>query len=182
MASLDLTKDVASERQVAVDEDGYHAAMARQRAQSKSNQQFTTLTSGTLDIDVETHFVGYEHMQADAEILLYSKMVSIPILQEVATIVVLDTTPCYGEGGGQVGDSGIMTSASGTFAIHDTQKQGGVFLHHGVMQTGQLACHSRVSVSVDASRQKMLNHSATHLLHAALRLILGACHSKRLIG
>ncbi|MDE2255471.1 MAG: alanine--tRNA ligase, partial [Betaproteobacteria bacterium] len=178
---LDLTADVCRERSVAVDEAGFDAAMDRQREQARAAGKFKM--AGNLDYSGEaTRFEGYEHFQLDScKILaLYVGGVSVPHMETgQAGVVVLDRTPFYAESGGQVGDSGVLFEGDDCglhFSVNDTQKiQNDVFGHHGVVDSGRLRVGENVAARVDIERRlaTMRNHSATHLLHKALRLVLG---------
>jgi len=174
---VDLTADIARERGFTVDMAGFERAMERQREQARAEGRFRM--SATLDYEGgRTRFVGYERLRAEARVVaLYADAVSVQTLRAgQAGVVVLDTTPFYAESGGQVGDRGELAGAGGTFRVDDTQKiQAEVFGHQGSLVTGQLRVGDAVEARVDAdSRTRtMLNHSATHLMHAALRKVLG---------
>jgi len=173
---LDLTQDIAGEHGASVDEQAYELAMAKQRAQSKRNQGFSDMTSGGLAVTGETEFLGYDTLIAKAVVeKIFVAGVEVSKLDsDDNAILVLNRTPCYAESGGQVGDAGVITSSGCSFSIKDTQKQGKVFLHYGKLTDGSLVVGDEVDVEVDYSRQSIkLNHSATHLLHAALRHVLG---------
>ena len=175
---LDLTADVAREHGLEIDHDGFEQAMAQQKDRARAASQFST--SGdqlVLDDIEETGFQGYEESAYSANvvrILKDGKDVSQLSSGEEA-IVVLDNTPFYAESGGQVGDSGELSFALGKFIVTDTQKQKGVFLHIGKLVSGILQLDSPVSAHIDESRRQAikLNHSATHLMHEALRRTLG---------
>ena len=178
---LDLTADVCRERSVAVDEAGFDAAMDRQREQARAAGKFKM--AGNLEYTGQTtRFEGYEHFQLDScKILaLYVGGMSVPSIETgQAGVVVLDRTPFYAESGGQVGDSGVLFEGDACglhFSVKDTQKvQNDVFGHHGVVDSGRLRVGESVAARVDVERRlaTMRNHSATHLLHKALRLVLG---------
>ena len=178
---LDLTADVCRERSVAVDEAGFDAAMDRQREQARAAGKFKM--AGNLDYSGQaTRFEGYAHFQLDScKILaLYVGGISVPHMETgQAGVVVLDRTPFYAESGGQVGDSGVLFEGDDCglhFSVNDTQKiQNDVFGHHGVVDSGRLRVGESVAARVDIERRlaTMRNHSATHLLHKALRLVLG---------
>ncbi|MEE3003496.1 MAG: alanine--tRNA ligase [Pseudomonadota bacterium] len=173
---LDLTQDIALERECKLDLEGYNIAMEQQRNQSKKNQGFKDMGHGELKVSGATDFVGYESMQADTKIthIFVSGENVKSITAGQNAILVLDRTPCYAESGGQVGDIALLKSSSSEFKISDTQKQNKVFLHHGCLEKGSLHVGDEVHVTVDSSRNSIkLNHSATHLLHAALRIVLG---------
>jgi alanyl-tRNA synthetase len=174
---VDLTADIARERGFTVDMAGFERAMERQREQARAEGRFRM--SASLDYEGgRTRFVGYERLRAEARVVaLYADAVPVQTLRAVqAGVVVLDATPFYAESGGQVGDRGELAGAGGTFRVDDTQKiQAEVFGHQGSLVTGQLRVGDAVEARVDAdSRTRtMLNHSATHLMHAALRKVLG---------
>ncbi len=173
---LDLTADIARERGLSVDEAGFEREMAERRAQSRAASHFTaeTIKIGT---DEPTEFAGYEHESVEAQVTAVAREGSQAEALERGQdgVIALDRTPFYAESGGQVGDTGVIESANGRFVVHDTQKQGGVFLHHGTLTDGHLAPGDVVTAHIDADRRAeiRLNHSATHLLHAALRDVLG---------
>ena len=174
---LDLTADICRERDVAVDTAGFDAAMTRQKDQARAAGKF----KGSTNVDysgASTDFKGYETLDTTAKVLaLYKNSTPVSRMDEGDQgIVVLDITPFYAESGGQIGDSGVLKSDNGIFAVEDTQKiQAAVFGHHGVLKTGTLNVGDTVKASVDmASRAaSMRNHSATHLMHKALREVLG---------
>jgi alanyl-tRNA synthetase len=177
---LDLTADVCRERGVSVDESGFEAAMNRQREQARAAGKFK-MAAG-LDYDGQsTAFHGYERLALEgAKVLaLYVDGVSVPAMKGGQQgVVVLDNTPFYAESGGQVGDAGELWSADRTvrFAVEDTQKiQAEVFGHHGRLLSGALKVGDTVTAQVDAERRArtVRNHSATHLMHKALREVLG---------
>ncbi len=172
----DLTADIAKERHLTMDYAGFNAAMEHQREQSLQAQQFTVDQTQKVHIGGETQFVGYEQLSAEATITtLLQNNQPITILKTGEKgVVVLDRTPFYAESGGQVGDSGYLYFESGSFRVKDTKKQGNVYLHFGEVVKGQLRTKEAVRAEVDTSREAvMLNHSATHLLHEALRRVLG---------
>ena len=177
---LDLTADVCRERGVAVDEAGFDAAMERQRQIARAAGRFRA--AGSLDYaGVVTHFHGYEQIEVDGARIaaLYVDGTSVPrVAAGQAAVVVLDRTPFYAESGGQVGDQGTIEGAHGArFAVDDTLKvQAEVFGHHGRLEAGTLQVGDEVRARVDAVRRArtMRHHSATHLMHKALRQVLGA--------
>ncbi|MDE1953499.1 MAG: alanine--tRNA ligase [Betaproteobacteria bacterium] len=178
---LDLTADVCRERDLAVDDIGFDVAMERQREQARAAGKFKM--AGNLDYNgAATQFQGYDHLQLDAcKILaLYVGGTSVQRMEEGEEgVVVLDCTPFYAESGGQVGDSGVLFEGDACglrFLVVDTQKiQADVFGHHGQLEVGSLHVGETVAARVDTERRHatMRNHSATHLLHKALRLVLG---------
>jgi alanyl-tRNA synthetase len=174
---LDLTADICRERNVSVDTAGFDAAMARQKDQARAAGKFKMATNVDYS-GATTDFKGYETLETQATVLaLYQNSTSVTRMDEGAQgIVVLSVTPFYAESGGQVGDNGMLKSENGIFAVEDTQKiQAAVFGHHGILKTGTLNVGDTVKASVDmASRAStMRNHSATHLMHKALREVLG---------
>jgi alanyl-tRNA synthetase len=174
---VDLTADIARERGFTVDMAGFERAMERQREQARAEGRFR-MSAGLEYEGDRTRFVGYERLRAEARVVaLYAEGVAVPSLRAGQTgVVVLDTTPFYAEGGGQVGDRGELAGTHGTFRVEDTQKvQPEVFGHHGALATGTLRVGDAVEARVDAEyrARTMLNHSATHLMHAALRTVLG---------
>ncbi len=174
---LDLTADICREREVSVDALAFDAAMARQKEQARAAGKFKM----ALNLDyagAETTFHGYEALEARGRILaLYREGAAVEALQEGELgVVVLDHTPFYAESGGQVGDQGELRGAGGIFGVEDTQKiQAAVFGHHGVVRTGSLRVGEEVSARVDddARAATARNHSVTHLMHKALREVLG---------
>lgn len=172
---VDLTADIARERGLTLDMDGYDKAMQAQQAQAKAGGKFKALTQ--LDVSSKTRFEGYALESTQAQI------VGIFVDAEAQTalsvgdegVIVLDNTPFYGESGGQVGDSGEIRAGEAVFVVSDTQKQGDTFLHIGRLQAGQLALGANVAVRIDHERRTAIkrHHSATHLLHKALREVLG---------
>jgi alanyl-tRNA synthetase len=176
---VDLTADIARERGVRVDYAGFEAAMERQRERARAASKFQ-MGSAVEYQGAKTEFKGYETLAVDdAQVIaLYRDGTSVSSLKAgESAIVVLDRTPFYAESGGQAGDAGELVAAGGTFTVADTQKiQANVFGHHGALETGALAVGDTVAARVDAVRRArtMRNHSATHLMHRALREVLGA--------
>jgi alanyl-tRNA synthetase len=175
---LDLTADIARERGVTVDFAGFEAAMGQQRERARAASKFGA--QGTVEYrGGKTEFRGYDTLALDAKVVaVYQEGTSVPgIKAGDNAVVVLDKTSFYAESGGQVGDAGELVAAGGTFAVTDTQKiQPEVFGHHGTLATGTLAVGDKVAAKVDTARRArtMRNHSATHLMHKALREVLGA--------
>ena len=175
---LDLTADIARERELEVDEDGFNREMEAQRERARAASNFGSAQSADVQIDGETDFTGYERLDDQATVIaLFKDGASVDQLNTGEEgLVILDRTPFYAESGGQVGDTGELVSNSVAFAVSDTKKQGGsVFGHVGSLKQGELHIGDNVAAKVDNSRRKQiaLNHSATHLLHAALRHVLG---------
>jgi len=175
---LDLTADICREREVTVDALAFDAAMARQKEQARAAGKFKM--AANLEYDgPETTFHGYTLLEEKGNILaLYKDGVPVnELLEGEMGVVVLDHTPFYAESGGQVGDRGELRAAAGIFGVEDTQKiQAAVFGHHGVVRTGKLAVGQGVVARVDVAARAATarNHSVTHLMHKALREVLGA--------
>ncbi len=174
---LDLSADVCRERGVTVDEAGFNAAMERQKAQARAAGKFK-MDRALEYTGADGEFVGYTTLGATATVTaLYADGVSVQRLEEgQAGVVVLDTTPFYAESGGQVGDQGHLLADHADFAVSDTQKiKAQVFGHHGVMERGELRVGQTISAEVDKPLRDatLRNHSATHLMHKALREVLG---------
>jgi alanyl-tRNA synthetase len=175
---LDLTADICRERKMAVDSAAFDAAMARQKEQARAAGKFKM--AANLDYaGPATRFHGYEGLEAKGNILaLYRDGTPVnELIEGEMGVVVLDDTPFYAESGGQVGDVGELRSSHGIFAVEDTQKiQASVFGHHGVVRTGTLKVGGGVTAKVDtlARARTVRHHSATHLMHKALREVLGS--------
>ncbi|QTH13018.1 alanine--tRNA ligase [Pseudomonas corrugata] len=174
---MDLTGDIARERNLTLDEEGFEREMEAQRVRARSASAFGMDYNNLVKVDVATEFTGYAGTTGSAKIVaIYKDGQSVDILSEGQEgVIVLDTTPFYAESGGQIGDSGYLQAGSSRFDVRDTTKTGGAFLHHGVLASGSLMIAAPVSAHVDAEvrHATSLNHSATHLLHAALRQVLG---------
>jgi alanyl-tRNA synthetase len=174
---VDLTADICRERGVRIDMAGFEAAMEQQRERARAASRFSA-SAGLAYSGNKTEFHGYDTLSLKAKVIaLYKEGAQVSELQSGDVgVVVLDRTPFYAESGGQVGDRGELAGGAGTFGVDDTQKiQADVFGHHGKQSTGVLRVGDRVNAQVDtASRYRsMWNHSATHLMHAALRQVLG---------
>ena len=174
---VDLTNDIARERDLIMDMPGFEAAMAEQRAKSRQASQFSADGQVRLDLEGATEFLGYTHLESGAQVLaLVREGQQVEHLEAGQQgIVILNQTPFYAESGGQQGDSGQLTSGSGAFLVETTQKLGSHFAHEGRLQMGHLAVGDTLTARVEGPRRHAtaLNHSATHLLHAALRQVLG---------
>jgi alanyl-tRNA synthetase len=175
---LDLTQDLCREHGIMVDTATFDAAMAHQKEQARAAGKFK-MAANLEYTGPATAFHGYEMLESKANVLaLYKEGVSVNELNEGDIgVVVLDNTPFYAESGGQVGDRGELRSVHGIFAVEDTQKiQASVFGHHGVVKTGKLSVGNSVSARVDmqARARTERNHSVTHLMHKALREVLGS--------
>ncbi|MEO6958561.1 MAG: alanine--tRNA ligase [Burkholderiaceae bacterium] len=174
---VDLTADICRERKVEVDLEGFDAAMGRQRDQARAAGKFKA-AEGLSYHGVKTRFDGYEHLQGDGKITaLYVEGTSVDSVSEgQQAVVVLDATPFYAESGGQVGDTGELRTGTACFEVSDTRKiQSGVFGHHGKLVSGSVAVGDAVKAQVETRRRArtIRNHSATHLMHRALRQVLG---------
>ncbi len=174
---MDLTADIARERNLTVDEAGFEREMEAQRVRARSASSFGLDYNTLVKVDVPTEFIGYHATQGSAKVIaLYKEGKSVDFLNEGDEgVVVLDQTPFYAESGGQVGDCGYLQAGAARFDVRDTTKTGGAFLHHGAVVAGALKVGETVTTQVDADvrHATALNHSATHLLHAALRQVLG---------
>ncbi|WP_193072870.1 alanine--tRNA ligase [Pseudomonas sp. FME51] len=174
---MDLTGDIARERDLTIDEAGFEVAMQAQRERARSASQFGLDYNQVVKIDGETRFDGYTATVGSAQIVaLYRDGQAVDSLDEGQSgVVVLDQTPFYAESGGQIGDTGYLDSAGVRFDVRDTTKAGGAHLHHGVVSKGSLHSGAAIRAVVDDSVREAIkgNHSATHLLHAALRQVLG---------
>jgi alanyl-tRNA synthetase len=175
---MDLTADIARERGLTIDTDGFNEAMEGQRSRARAASQFGSDYSDNLQFDGSTVFTGYEHLEDKASVVaLFSEGEAVDALEPGKPgIVMLDQTPFYAESGGQVGDQGQLKAANGVFEVSDTQKQGSdAIAHVGSVTTGTLRVGDSVEAQVNWQRRQaiILNHSGTHLLHAALRKVLG---------
>ena len=174
---MDLTADIARERELSVDEEGFEREMEAQRERARAASAFGIDYNSLVKIDGSTEFLGYSDLEASGQILSMLKD-GQPVEQALAgeqLVIVLDQTPFYAESGGQVGDSGFLLAPGVRFEVRDTTKAGDAFLHHGVLQEGSLNVGTWMQAKVDSTVRAatVLNHSATHLLHAALREIIG---------
>ncbi|MFP5384266.1 MAG: alanine--tRNA ligase, partial [Gammaproteobacteria bacterium] len=173
----DLTADIARERGLSIDSAGFEEAMESQRQLARAAGKFTADYHDKLEIDGSTEFCGYEKTDDGAKVVaLFKAGVKVDELKAGEEgVVVLDHTPFYAESGGQVGDTGSLTGGNGAFEVADTTKKQSAFLHHGTLKLGALKAGDTVNARVDVARRDRIraNHSATHLMHAALRQVLG---------
>ncbi|MCP1107296.1 alanine--tRNA ligase [Serratia nevei] len=174
---VDLTADVCRERGLKVDEAGFEHAMEAQRRRARESSGFGADYNSLIRVDGSSQFSGYDHDEQQATVIALFRD-GQPVEQINAgeeAVVVLDETPFYGESGGQVGDKGVLKAAGAEFVVNDTQKYGQAIGHQGKLAQGSLKLNDRVDAQIDAERRNSirLNHSATHLLHAALRQTLG---------
>ncbi|EBH3676791.1 TPA: alanine--tRNA ligase [Salmonella enterica] len=174
---VDLTADVCRERNIKVDEAGFEAAMEEQRRRAREASGFGADYNAMIRVDSASEFKGYDHLELNGKVtaLFVDGKAVEAINAGQEAVVVLDQTPFYAESGGQVGDKGELKGAGFTFAVDDTQKYGQAIGHIGKLSAGALKVGDAVQVDVDEARRARirLNHSATHLMHAALRQVLG---------
>ncbi|MCU8030718.1 alanine--tRNA ligase [Shewanella sp. SM73] len=180
---MDLTADVCRERNIIVDEAGFEVAMAEQRSRAQAAGNFGADYNAALKIDAETAFSGYTELAGQAKVTaIYQNGESVTAIKAGdEAVVVLDVTPFYAESGGQVGDKGQLVANGIEFTVNDTQKYGQATGHQGVLATGSLSVGQVVEAKVDKKlrHRTQLNHSVTHLLHAALRQVLGTHVSQK---
>ena len=173
----DLTGDIARERGLTLDEKGFEQAMNDQRERARASSKFSEHVELEMELDIETPFVGYDQLSADAAVIaIYVSGVSVDQWNGAeAALLVLDQTPFYAESGGQVGDKGSMKATNGSINVFDTTKAGVAILHHCQMEQGLVRVGDSLSAEVDPQTRGRAarHHSATHLLHAALRTVLG---------
>jgi len=174
---MDLTGDIARERNLGIDEAGFNRCMEEQRRRSREAGKFRLDYNSLIKVDSETVFTGYEGTKGSGKVLaLFVGENQVDKLNEGdEAVVILDHTPFYAESGGQAGDTGFLTGPNARFEVRDTTKVGGAFLHHGIVTMGHLHAGDTVEAEVraDLRLRTARNHSATHLLHAALRQTLG---------
>ena len=173
----DLTADIARERELTIDQDGFDNAMAEQRSRAQQANNFGKDYNEVLKIECKTNFIGYKSLEGNGTVTNIIKDGAFvdALVEGDNAQVVLSETPFYAESGGQIGDAGILKLNDGIFTVTDTKKSADAFLHIGYLSTGSLALNEEVNAQVEADRRKSiaLHHSATHLLHAALRQTLG---------
>lgn len=179
---VDLTNDVAREHGLSLDHEGFDRAMAVQKQQARAAGKFNAVEKLVIDVKEATQFIGYEQLSGPSKILaIYRDGQAVDaIAGEGEALLILDSSPFYAESGGQVGDKGALRSRAGAsnaalFEVLDTQKQGEHFIHKGVLRSGSLKKGEQIEAEVEKDNRAAvaLNHSATHLLHAALRTVLG---------
>ena len=174
---IDLTADIARERNLTVDHAGFEVAMDEQRERARTASQFGVDYSHALEVDADTVFTGYEHIEQKSKVLdIFVDGSAVDIIgQDQRAVIVLDQTPFYAESGGQVGDTGKLITDNAVFLVEDTQKQGKAFLHIGIIDAGSLRKGDSVHAEINNELREAIkrNHSATHLMHAALRNVLG---------
>lgn len=176
---FDLTADIAREQGLTVDEAAFQQAMTERKNQSRASSQFSVDLKHELKLDFATTFVGYQQQicQAKVEAIIneQGQLVDSVDASESKIGIILDKTPFYAESGGQIGDMGLLQCQQGEFVVSDTQKQEACIVHYGVLKRGTLAVAQQLEAAIDVTRRDAirLNHSATHLLHAALKSVLG---------
>lgn len=179
---VDLTADVAREHELSLDMDGFERAMQAQRQQARAASQFNAVEKLSIEAAGATKFVGYDQLHCEASVVaIYQNGKSVTsIVGATEALVLLDNSPFYGESGGQAGDRGVLEvrqagKLTARFDVTDTQKQDDHVLHKGILAQGGLSVGDRLAATVESDNRHaiMLNHSATHLLHAALRKVLG---------
>ena len=172
-----MTADVARERGLTIDQAGFDAAMEAQRVRARAASKFGAELRDSIQLEGKSEFSGYDRLADVARVtsLIFDGAVVNVLRPGQEGQVVLDHTPFYAESGGQIGDTGVLLGANGRFIVRDTQKIGASFAHLGELENGELRAGDAVEALVDQERRKAiaLNHSATHLLHAALRKVLG---------
>jgi len=174
---VDLTADIARERDLDIDMAGFEKEMDAQRERARKAGKFEASYHDKLDVQGATEFTGYENIEDNGKVIaLFKEGNKVDVLKNGDEgIVVLDRTPFYAESGGQIGDQGILGSVKGNFAVNDTQKQQDVVTHIGKVTSGEIKVNDELACKVNSSERRDIayNHSATHLLHAALRQVLG---------
>ena len=173
---VDLTRDLAQENDLSLDLSGYEKLMAVQRANAKKENRFEALLPAAINLSEETKFIGYKSSSSESEIkLIFKDGKEVKSVSEGQCMIVLDSTPFYGESGGQVGDKGKLISKDLDIEVLDTQKIGNFHLHISKVIKGSIKLNSKVNAEIDEKRRNAIvsNHSATHLMHSALRNVLG---------
>ncbi|WP_312080579.1 alanine--tRNA ligase [Acinetobacter schindleri] len=174
----DLTADIARERDLTIDEAGFETEMAAQRQRARDAGKFAIDYNSVVKVEGETQFEGYDATAGEGQIIaIYKDGEQVDeVVEGDEALIVLNQTPFYAESGGQIGDTGIFKNDTGIFEVQDTKKSGGAFVHQGIVTMGNLKVTQNVEATVKADIRAATarNHSATHLLHAALRQILGS--------
>ena len=173
----DLTADIARERDLSIDEAGFEVEMAAQRQRARDAGKFAIDYNSIVNVEGETQFDGYDATQGQGQIVaIYKDGEQVTeVFEGDEALIVLNQTPFYAESGGQIGDTGLFKNETGIFEVQDTKKSGGAFVHQGIVTMGSLKATQSVEATVQADIRAATarNHSATHLLHAALRQVLG---------
>lgn len=174
----DLTADIARERDLTIDEAGFETEMAAQRQRARDAGKFAIDYNSVVKVEGETQFEGYDATAGQGQIIaIYKDGEQVDeVVEGDEALIVLNQTPFYAESGGQIGDTGLFKNDTGIFEVQDTKKSGGAFVHQGIVTMGSLKATQSVEATVKADIRAATarNHSATHLLHAALRQILGS--------
>ena len=174
---VDLTNDIARENGLEIDMEGYNRCMQEQIARGRSASQFSVDYSEQVNLSGKTEFIGYDHSDTNATVLgIYAENNAVDEIKEGDQVgIILDKTVFYAESGGQVGDTGIIETETSLFNVVDCKKVGTHFMHFGHLKHGAISRGDKVKVEIDTERRQSItcNHSATHLLHEALRLVLG---------
>ena len=174
---VDLTNDIARENGLEIDMEGYNRCMQEQIARGRSASQFSVDYSEQVNLPGKTEFIGYDHSNTNATVLgIYAENNAVDEIKEGDQVgIILDKTVFYAESGGQVGDTGIIETETSLFNVVDCKKVGTHFMHFGHLKHGAISRGDKVKVEIDTERRQSItcNHSATHLLHEALRLVLG---------
>jgi len=175
---VDLTADIARERDLSIDEAGFEKEMAAQRQRAREAGKFAVDYNSIVKVEDETEFSGYDATEGQGQIIAIYKDGTLvdEVTEGDEALIVLNQTPFYAESGGQIGDTGIFKNETGIFEVQDTKKSGSAFVHQGIVTMGNLKVTQNVEATVKAELRAATarNHSATHLLHAALRQILGS--------
>ena len=173
---LDMTLDLAREKDLEVDVDEYENLMDNQRKRAKESSSFESLLPSSIDLDKETNFLGYQQDICEAQIkLIFKNGLEVEEVDSGECLFITDKTPFYAESGGQIGDSGFIKADIGLAKVKDTQKTGGYFIHFAEVEKGSFKKSQNVLMEIETDKRKKIvsNHSATHLMHASLRNILG---------
>ena len=174
---VDLTNDIARENGLEIDMEGYNRCMQEQIARGRSASQFSVDYSEQVNLPGKTEFIGYDHSDTNATVLgIYAENNAVDEIKEGDQVgIILDKTVFYAESGGQVGDTGSIETETSLFNVVDCKKVGTHFMHFGHLKHGAISRGDKVKVEIDTERRQSItcNHSATHLLHEALRLVLG---------
>ena len=173
---LDMTLDLAREKDLQVDVDEYENLMDNQRKRAKEASSFESLLPSSIDLDKETNFLGYQQDVCEAQIkLIFKNGLEVEEVDSGECLFITDKTPFYAESGGQIGDSGFIKADIGLAKVKDTQKTGGYFIHFAEVEKGSFKKFQNVLMEIETDKRKKIvsNHSATHLMHASLRNILG---------
>ena len=173
---LDMTLDLAREKDLEVDVDEYENLMDNQRKRAKESSSFESLLPSSIDLDKETNFLGYQQDVCEAQIkLIFKNGLEVEEVDSGECLFITDKTPFYAESGGQIGDSGFIKADIGLAKVKDTQKTGGYFIHFAEVEKGSFKKSQNVLMEIETDKRKKIvsNHSATHLMHASLRNILG---------